>query len=183
MQKVSKYKIANSYAKAWVDVAFSLKLEDKIFQEVLALEKSLNNDAIIWQKFMTPTDNDNIKIDILRSMSDKLKLSNITKNTLMLMVENQKLSYISLVLKTWQELYYQKKSIELINVETVVELSQSQDKKLHKILKDKLQKEIKINYIINKDLLGGLRISYGSFIIDDTLKNKLENIKKTMLKA
>ena len=91
--------------------------------------------------------------------------------------------YLQMVLKNWQELYYQKKSIELVNVETVTELSSSQDKKLQKILKDKLEKDVKINYIINKDLLGGLRISYGSFIIDDTLKSKLENIKKVMLKA
>ncbi len=183
MQKVSKYKIANSYARAWVDVAFSLKLEDKVLEEVKALEESLNNNALVWQKFTAPTDENSQKLSIIDILSKKAKLSDITKNTLMLMVENQKINCIQMVLKNWQELYYQKKSIELVNVETVTELSSSQDKKLQKILKDKLEKDVKINYIINKDLLGGLRISYGSFIIDDTLKSKLENIKKVMLKA
>ena len=183
MQKVSKYKIANSYARAWVDVAFSLGIEDKIFNEVSALEESLNKNAALWQQFMAPSDDDNLKIDIIQSISKKAKLTDITQNTLMLMAKNQKVNCIALVLKCWQELYYEKKSIELVDVETVVELSATQNKKLHKVLKDKLKKEVKINYIINKDLLGGLRISYGSYIIDDTLKNKLENITKTMLKS
>ena len=75
MQKVSKYKIANSYARAWVDVAFSLKLEDKVLEEVKALEESLNNNALVWQKFIAPTDENSQKLSIIDILSKKSSIT------------------------------------------------------------------------------------------------------------
>ena len=99
------------------------------------------------------------------------------------MAENKRLDCLLLVLDVWQKKYYEKKSILEVDVETVIPLSATQNKKLLKILEEKLNQQVKINYIINEDILGGLKISYNSFTIDDTIKNKLEIIKKKMLQG
>ena len=52
LQKVSKYKLADSYAKAWVEASFSLKKQEDVYKEVLLLRQSLENDADLWQKIM-----------------------------------------------------------------------------------------------------------------------------------
>ena len=181
MKDVSKYKIAKSYATSWVDVSFLNKLEDTVLKEVEILSKSLKDDALLWQKIITPKADKTIKEDIIKAISKKMKLSKITSNLLSLVAENSRLDCLSLILDEWQELYYEKKSIVKVNIETVVPLTLTQDKKIKKVLEEKLKKTVKLNYIINKEILGGLKISYGSNLIDDSLQNKLENIKKLML--
>ena len=183
MQKVSKYKIADSYANAWVDASFGLKKEEIVYKEVVLLNKSLKKDAGLWQQIMSPIGVDSQKIDIIKSIAKKIKLSDISANTLLLMAENKRLDCLLLVLDVWQKKYYEKKSILEVDVETVIPLSATQNKKLLKVLEEKLNQQVKINYIINEDILGGLKISYNSFTIDDTIKNKLEIIKKKMLQG
>ncbi len=182
MKDVSKYKIAKSYAISWVDVSFSNGLEDTVLKEVEMLSKSLKDDAVLWQKVVTPKVDKTIKEDIIKTISKKLKLSKVTSNLLNLVAENSRLDCLSLILDDWQELYYEKKSIVKVDIETVVPLTATQDKKLKKVLEEKLKKTVNLNYIINKEILGGLKIYYGSNLIDDSLENKLENIKETMLK-
>ena len=181
MQKVSKNKIVDSYAKAWLDASFCSQKQEDVYKEVLVLSDSVEKNADLWQKIMMPLDDD--KVEVVKAISQKIKLTNITSNTLILMAENQRLEYLPLVLKSWQKQYYEKQSIVEVDVETVVPLTATQNKKLIKVLEGKLNQQVKVNYIINKDILGGLKVSYKSFIIDDTIRNKLDTIKKQMLKG
>ena len=118
----------------------------------------------------------------MEALSTKLKLSDVTLNSLKLIAENSRLKYLNLILKEWKKLYYEKMSILEVNVETVIPLSTLQDKKLKKVLETKLKKDVKINYIINETILGGLKVSYDTFLIDDSIETKLKNIENEMLR-
>ena len=182
MRDVSKYKISKSYATSWSDVSFSDNKEDEVLKEVEMLSKSLKDNADLWAKIFASRDNLSAKEDVVKTISKKMKLSKITSNVLSIITVNSRLECLPLILEEWLKLYYDKKSILKVKVETVVPLSSTQDKKLKKVLEEKLNKTIKIDYIINKEILGGLKIYYGSNLIDDSLKNKLENIKNIMLR-
>ena len=41
---------------------------------------------------------------------------------------------------------------------------------------------IKFDYKTDKELIGGLKLQLGSFMIDTSIKNKLKNYKQKMLK-
>ena len=42
---------------------------------------------------------------------------------------------------------------------------------------------IKFNYKVDKELIGGLKLQLGSFMIDTSIKNKLNKYKQKMLES
>jgi F-type H+-transporting ATPase subunit delta len=44
-----------------------------------------------------------------------------------------------------------------------------------------LQSKIKFDYKVNQDLIGGLKLQLGSFMIDTSIRNKLKKYEQIML--
>ena len=81
-----------------------------------------------------------------------------------------------LILDEFIKLYYQDKGIVEVRVETAVELTAAQDKKLRSVLETKLKAPSLLVYTVKPEVLGGLRVRFKSFLIDDTLESKLGRI-------
>ena len=177
MQKVSKNKVVNSYALAWLEASVSSGLEDKVIKEIEALEKSFLEDNNLIEKLKLFQEEDLLK-EIMVYLAKKMKFTEITSTTLGLVAENKRVDLLPSILEEWQKLYYEKKTIVEVDVESIIPLTSSQNKKLQQVLVKKLKKDIKMNNIINKDLLGGLRITFNGYEIDDSLSKKLEEIEK-----
>ena len=179
MQKFSKYKTAHTYAKAWFGAALDLKNQDMVFEEVSALLKSVEEESALWNKLASPIEEGQTKL--IEQTVKKLKLSKISSAALVEIARNGRLKLIELILRDFQKLYYQEKGIVEVMVDTAFLLTPKQDKKLKQTLAGMLDKEVKVVYRLKPEVLGGLAISFDSFLFDDTLAFKLEQIKQTML--
>lgn len=177
MQKYSKYKIAANYAYAWFNAAKDKKIEEKVFGEVQLLKSSYAQDKNTWNILAAPIDDDKIKQSIIETVVKKIKLSDVSADALLVMIQNRRIALLGLVLDEFVKLYYKDKGIVEVMVETAVELSDSQDKKLRNVLEDKLNTQVLLKYLVNPEVLGGLKISFDSFLIDDTLQTKLQRMK------
>lgn len=178
MQKGSIYKIAAAYAEAWFKAAKDNNSEDDVFAEVCLIRESLKNDAEMWQMLAYP----NVSLKLIEEIASKAKLSQISRNALKLISEKGRLKLLRLITEDFVQLFYKKKGIIEVSVDTAVALSAAQDKKLRKVLSDKLNAEIKLDYNIKPEVLGGLAIRFNSFLIDDTLAAKLKKFEILMTK-
>ena len=176
MQKISKFKTASVYARAWLDAAKDKKIEDKAFEEAKLLKAAYNQDSALWNLLAAPGDDRKIQRKIIENLAKKTNLSSITAETLALIAENGKLKATGLILDEFIKLYYQDKGIVEVRVETAVELTAAQDKKLRSVLETKLKAPILLEYTVKPEVLGGLRVRFKSFLIDDTLESKLGRI-------
>ncbi len=61
------------------------------------------------------------------------------------------------------------------------ELSQLELEKIRKDLSVAMGSTIKFEYILDKELIGGLKLQLGSFMIDTSIKNKLKKYEQKML--
>lgn len=177
MQKYSKYKIAANYAYAWFNAAKDKKIEDKVFDEIQLLKASYAQDKETWNILAAPIDDDTIRQSIIETVAKKIKLSEVSTDTLLLTAQNGRIALLGFILDEFIKLYYQDKGIVEVTVETAVELSDTQDKKLRTVLEDKLNTKVILNYLVNPEVLGGLKVSFDSFLIDDTLQTKLKRMK------
>lgn len=182
MQKVSDYKTATAYAEAWLGAAKDKKAEDIVLNEVQALESGIGDIASLWTKLSAPLDDDHLKMDIITSFAKEIKLSDISTEVLKLIAQNNRLNLMQMILAEFKHLYYQNKGIIEVVVESAIKLSNAQDKKLKKVLKEKLNAPIIIDYHVNPAVLGGISVRYGSFLIDDTIKSKLGRIEKLLVR-
>lgn len=180
MQKISKQKTASVYARAWLDAAKDEKAEEKIFEEVLMLKQAYKDNPEVWQQLAAPSDNKDTPRNIIISAAKKTGLSAVSAETLALAAENGKLKLLELILNAFVDFYYQDKGIIKVSVETAVSLSGEQNKKLKEILERKLKSPVTLEYLINPAVLGGLKIHFKSFLIDDTLDYKISRLTALM---
>ena len=180
VKKESKIKIATTYAKALFQGALQDGDAKAVIRDIdLLLDQASGyRQAIVM--LANPLWEINDKKAALKEVAEKLKLAPETLRCLNVMAENNRFSEFELILKAYRHLYLQKHNIVEISVETVKELSVAQDKALQDNLKAFLKKDVLVNYVIKPEILGGLTVSFGSDMIDDSLKGKLNRLESIM---
>ena len=61
------------------------------------------------------------------------------------------------------------------------ELSDTELEKISRELSSSMGSTIKFDYKVDKNLIGGLKLQLGSFMIDTSIKNRLKKIEQRML--
>lgn len=180
MKKDSKTKIASTYALALYEGAEENKAVEAVVNDIKTLTTLLREDKKIVAYLANPLWNAAAKKSALRSIAPKLNLSSEMLNCLYALADNGRFGELALILESFQKIYYRKHGIEEVEVASVKALSPAQDKKLKAELEKLLQKKVIVKYLIMPELLGGLRIKYGSSMIDDTLAGKLNRLELVM---
>ena len=180
VKKESKIKIATTYAEALFQGALQDGDAKAVIRDIdLLLDQASGyRQAIVM--LANPLWGNNNKKAALKEVAGKLKLAPETLRCLNVMAENNRFSEFELILKAYRSLYLQKHNIVEVAVETVKKLSDAQDKALRENLKTFLKKDVLVNYVIKPEILGGLTVSFGSDMIDDSLKGKLNRLESIM---
>lgn len=181
MQKDSKFKIADMYAKAWFEAAVDSKCIDAVFAEVMALKASFVQNRDMWKVLSCPIDDANLVLPLIKDISKKMKFSKVSTETLQLIGENKRIDLLELIADDFKNLYYKHKEVIEINVDTVIELTPSQRDTLQHIMEEKLHQKVALNFRINPEILGGLALSFNSFLIDDTLSTKIKGLEQLIM--
>lgn len=180
MKKDSKTKIASVYSQALFEAAEEKKAVAKVHSDVLTLLEVMNADAEFLKYFSNPLWNVDSKKSALKEIAKKIKISDETLQCLDVIADNNRFAELKLILEAFKHLYYAKNNIAEVEVSSVKKLSAAQDKKLSGILEKMLNKKVVVNYILAPDLLGGLRVKYGSNMIDDSIQGKLNRLEIMM---
>lgn len=178
VQKDSKYTVAMMYAQALFRAALDEKCEDAVFEEMVSLKDSFDENPLLWNQLSRPIDDDNLVMPIIEQLIKKAHFSNVLSQTLRLVTENKRIGLLALIADDYKKLYYQHKGIIEVTVDTVVKLDTKQSNKLKQIMEDKLKAPVILNYRIKPEILGGLALSFDSFLIDDTLSTKIKNLEQ-----
>ena len=182
MKKISKNKTAATYARAWLDAAKEQNKEDTVLEEVKVLKSSIDNDFVLWSVLFAPEEDHKNLMQLVSEFVKKASFSSVSGEALKLIATNRRLNLLKIILDEFCHLYYSDKGIIEVEVDTAVALEKSQHKSLSDTLEKKLNAPVLINYYIKPEVLGGLNIRFQSFQINDTLANKLNQIKQFMFK-
>lgn len=180
MKKVSKNKIAVTYGQALYQAAVETQSVEKVRADVAELLKLVTAEPEVVIALANPMWDEKSKRETLAEIAAKLKWSEDTLRCLDIVVQNRRFKELPLILEQFGHIYYQKKNIVEVTVETVKSLSKTQDKKLQDNLENLLGQKVIINYRTVPELIGGLKIIYGSNLIDNSVASKLNQLENVM---
>lgn len=180
MKKNSKEKIARIYADALYAAAKESKSLDLVQKDTEALHNIFSADSTLLGSLSSPLLTLKEQKEVLATLAKKVKLHAETLRCLELMAEEGKLREADLVMQDFAHLCCKNNNIAEVVVETVKKLSATQDKKLQQALTRRLNSQVAIDYRINPSLIGGLRVQYGTYLIDASLSHKLNCIENVM---
>ena len=180
MKKISKAKIITTYAEALYGAAEEKKAVDKVLRDVKTLIQVLVEDSSIVKYLSNPVWQSDSKAEALNLVGKKLGLDKETLSCLDIIAANNRFPELLAILKEFVHVWYTKNGYVEVKVQSVQELSATQEKKLLGALEKMLSKKIVLSYEIRPEILGGLVVQFGSSMIDDSIRGKLNRLETVM---
>ena len=91
------------------------------------------------------------------------------------MIEKKRLFFVKKIFETYLKLCLKKRGEFKASLISSKELSQKELDKVTKDLSDSMGSTLKLEYKVDKELIGGLKLK-GTFMIDTSIKNRLKKL-------
>lgn len=101
---------------------------------------------------------------------------------LLILIEKDRILFLKEKLIEMEKIHLDRNNTLLANIKTVIPMDESQKKQLISSLEKKYDKKVILKEEIDKSVIGGVYVRVGDDVIDGTLKSKLLEMKKLMLK-
>lgn len=173
--------VGDRYAESLFDLA---KEENKVTQyldDIKLVGEVLDSDPQIVQFFNHVLIENEKKIQLL-DQSFKGNVDQYVLNFLKLLVQSRRIRYIDDIVKSYIKLSNQYLGIEEGMIYTPYELTDQQIQDIEKAISKKENKKVTLKVSIDSSLLGGIKVQIANRIYDGTIKNKVEMLKKELLR-
>jgi len=160
----------------------NVKLE-KIENDLKNLAFLLNKSLEIKNFIHNPTQSKDNQNKVLNLLAEKLNFSKNLKNFMFLLIEKRRIFFVEKIIDSFLKLCAQKRGEVKASLISSKELSEMELENISKELSSSTSSTIKFNYKVDKELIGGLKLQLGSFMIDTSIKNKLNKYKQEMLES
>ncbi len=128
-----------------------------------------------------PTQSQLIQLEILKKISAQMNLSKIIKNFLGILVTKRRIFFIKKIFLNFQSLVSKQRGELKASLVSSKKLTSEELENLSKDLSQTTGKPIVLDYKVDENLIGGLKMQIGSLMIDTSIKNKLKKYEQTML--
>ena len=169
------------YSRALFEVANETNEIEKIESDVRNFQSLFNSSSEIKNFIQNPTQSKNIQNSVINLLSEKLGYSKNLKNFFLLLIEKRRIFFVKKISESFLRLCSKKRGEIKASLISSKELSPTELDEISKDLSKSTKSIIKLDYKVDKDLIGGLKLQLGSFMIDTSIKNKLKKYEEAML--
>ncbi len=166
--------VSNRYSEALFDLAIEEQKLEQFYEELTAVKTVFCSNADFNEVLAHPEIELSEKIAIVKSVFTSLDSTIV--NFLLVVIEKGRTKEIVSMIDDFELFYNEYNNIENAVVYSVVELSTEQIKKLEVQLSEKFSKQVNVENVIDKSIIGGIRIVIKNTVIDTSLKSKLKEL-------
>ena len=171
-----------TYSRPYAEAAYKIAVEtnelDMWTENLSTLSRAIINGdvkAII----ASPKIDSNKTLDFLNSFLSKE--NQMFSRFISIMIENKKVYFLDEVHRLFSEMILDEQNTSIAEVETAYPLTDNQKNLLIKNLEKQYDKKIKIDEVINKELLAGIKISINNEVTDYSVRYKLNSMKEQII--
>ena len=173
----------NSYSKALYELSIESNVTDEIEHQSKSILKALETIKEFNAFIKNPLFKQNDHVEMLNDLSKKFNFNPILNKFLNFLVSKRRLFYLDKILKDFVSDCSFKRGEVDAKLISAKELKDDEVEKIKKDLFAKFGSKINLDYKVDKDLISGLIIQVGSIMIDNSMKNKLKQIKSKMIEV
>ena len=169
------------YSRALFEVSKESNELEKAENHIKNFQSLYDLSLDIKNFFKNPTQSINQQIEVINLLSEKLGFSKNLKNFFLLLIEKRRIFFVKKISETFLKICSAKRGEIKASLISSKELSKSELGEVSNALSKAMGATLKFDYKVDKDLIGGLKIQLGSFMIDTSIKNKLKKFEQAML--
>lgn len=173
--------IGERYAESLFDLAIEENKVDKYLEDIKLVDEVLHSDRQIVQFFSHVLVENDVKYQLLEQSFGQ-NVDKYVLNFLKLLVQSRRIRYIDDIVKCYIDLSNKHLGIEEGVIYSPYEISDKQIKDIEKAISKKENKKVTLQVKIDPTLVGGIKVQISNRVYDGTIKNKVEMLKKELLR-
>ena len=169
------------YSRALFEVSKEAKELEKAETDMKNFLFLLQSSNEVKNFIKNPTQSINQQIEVINLLSKKLEFSKNLKNFFLLLIQKRRIFFVKKIIESFLRLCSNKRGEIKASLISSKDLTKSELDRLSKDLSEAMGSILKFEYKVDKELIGGLKLQLGSFMVDTSIKNKLKKYEQVML--
>ena len=169
------------YSRALFEAANEANELDQIEKGIKNFQLLFNSSIEIKNFIQDPTQSINTQNNFIKFLSEKLEFSKNLKNFFLLLIEKRRIFFVKKIFESFLKLCSKKRGEVKASLISSKELSQDELNEINRDLSQSIGSKIIFDFKVDQELVGGLKLQVGSFMIDTSVKNKLKKLEQAML--
>jgi len=174
---------AERYSLALFELSEENNLLNQIEEQSLAVLNLINSNEGFSNLIKDPTRSRKDLLNVINNISENNKFENLFKNFLSFLIQKRRFFFVEHILKSFIEICSRKRGELKAVLKSGKKLSNEEVKNISEQLTKNFNSKIKLNYIYDESLIGGLVVQVGSTMVDTSIKSKLQQIQNRMIEA
>ena len=175
--------VSATYGEALFELAVEEGKEEEFLNEIIQLRTLLSENPDFGKLMNHPKILKENKLEVLREVFEG-RISKELLGFLHLIVSKDRYDEIDHILDYFIEEVKKLKGIGIAYVTIAIDLSEAKKKEVEdKLLATTSFKEMEMHYQVDEDLIGGMVIRIGDRVVDSSVKNKLFELQRKLLKT
>ena len=173
--------IAEVYARALFEAAADGGVLDRVHDELGQFAEALDEDRNLQLFLFSPYFSSEEKKDgIRRIVSDA---DERLVNFLELLAERHRTPALFRIRRIFDGLWAEENKLLPVTVTSATELDQALVDDIGKRIEEQTGRRVELSSKVDPDVLGGLMVRVGNMVLDGTVRNRLEKLRKQVAKA
>ena len=173
--------IATVYARSLFEVAKEQDKLDTVRDEIGEFADALNGSRELQMFLFSPYFSTQEKSDGLgRAVSGA---DETVTNFLELLVEKHRMPVIFRIRAELDQLWEEENKRLPVQVTSAVELSEETVKQIGDKIAEQTDRKVDLSSHVDPDILGGIVVQVGNSVLDASVRNRLEQLRRTVVKA
>jgi F-type H+-transporting ATPase subunit delta len=173
--------IAEVYARALFEAAKEQDVLDRVHDELAEFAEALEDDRDLQVFLFSPYfSSDEKREGVRKIVSDA---DERTVNFLGLLAERHRMPAIFRIKREFDALWADENKLLPVTVTSAVELDEGLVEEIGKRIQEQTGRKVELSANVDPDVLGGLMVRVGNKVLDGTVRNRLERLRKQVAKA
>ncbi|RLB04584.1 MAG: F0F1 ATP synthase subunit delta [Deltaproteobacteria bacterium] len=175
-------KIARRYAKALMNIGRQDGNYERYWEELKAFASLFQEKEGLWEVLINPAIGIPKRKAIITELGERLGLSPIVINFLHILVDKNRMRYLSDIISIYQQLVDEAAGRARVLLVTAYDLSKDKLQQLSQGLEGLVGKNVVMEVEKDPSLIGGVVAKIGGMVYDGSVKTQLERFREILTK-
>ena len=172
---IKNLKVAKRYSQALIESAADNV--DEVLNNLKSINEAIFGNQDLKTFFLHPVISLKDKKEALKTALEN-KIDNLTLNFIETLLDENRFGAFKTIFELFKKEVDKIKNKQEIEVVSAVNIDEKYKKQLEEKLKTKINKDVILNYNLDENIIGGIIVKIEDKIIDLSLKNKFEALRK-----
>jgi F-type H+-transporting ATPase subunit delta len=173
--------IAEVYARSLFEVAKEHDVLDRVHDELGEFAEALSDNRSLQVFLFSPYFSSEEKRQGVRKIVSDA--DERFENFLELLAERHRMPALFRIKREFDALWADEHKLLAVTVTSAVELDEGLAEDIAKRIQEQTGRTVELSSNVDPDVLGGLMVRVGNMVLDDTVRNKLERLRKQVAKS